>query len=728
MQKPLIISASSKTMEPVRTMTERVSSESDQQICTVHPCSDTPKESSSEMIIGTGSSLGDEVPYSGCSMDELDTENIVIQEGSEELDTDEHAVKLGKVCRICGEMKVKYDGPKKGIPKKDVVKHVKKIWNIDISDESPEVYPVNVCVSCERKIKRLYLKISKRKKCELYRARPAEFIEHSEKDCHVCQLEEKIEVLPSCTPTLALSEQENGGVCDDERKMNTPCLTSHESCRNSPRKKCLERRETSFVSVSSQTGSFHGRANITGLEEHDYTQDECLDIPKKQGGRMPYHKLALSSVTAKYIRQDRLKPLIAHIDKFCEVQKEDKTEVLFFLLVQSLRDTGDRVREGLVTDIWFHRDSSNTSLTEEECLAKRILLKQTKDQYRKEYSYYKEKLNKCVLKPPCLLDRLEKTFFPENLEYWVTEGDGGHIIHQHSKGVGPSFLSIPQSNGCRQGEEAQRGVLGVRWHYPDALAKTLEELWGTLEREVEVDMYLQAEVEDYWEERRDASAYAEKTDSSGRTIQSKLVNYMFGVLTLQMVIKDKVTSVYKVDPNVALYRPLMKAHLGEGGTLEPSLSAIEVERTSLLDKVVHIRLPNAAILRVVISFASPVVKARKDYRLVLFFSRLVFPYSILHSLDVTHAIIPKTILYMTVQFCSLVKIVILPLNSPRNLGGLNLWSLRKIPAILSRYGSICLDLKRSWLASSPRLISVCTVVSAKIKCSRCGHQGHNVRR
>ncbi|KAK3868678.1 hypothetical protein Pcinc_025955 [Petrolisthes cinctipes] len=662
-------------------MEEKVCSESD-RVYTVNSCSDTSTECTSATNSGTDNNLIDnEAPYAGFSTDKSDIDHVIVQESGEKSDKDQHTAKLGKVCRICGEMTVIYEGPKKGIPKEEVAKHVKKIWNVDLTDESPEVYPVNVCISCERRIKRLYLKINKRKKCELYREKPAEFIEHSDKDCHVCQLEEELETLSTCSPTVALTEDESskqtGSVHDNEKRMVSPSLTLYEPRRNSARKRCLEKQETTFVSVSSQTGSFHGFTNVTGLEEHDYIQDECSDVPKKQGGRMPYHKLALSSVTTKYVRQDRLKPLIALVDKFCEVQKEDKTEVLFFLLVQTLRETGDRTRGGLVADIWCGRDSSSMSLTQEECLAKRILLKQTKDQYRKEYSYYKEKLNKCLLKPPSLLDRLEKTYFPENLEYWVTEGDGGHIIHQHSRSLEPSIISIPQSNGCGQGEEARRGILGVRWHYLDALTKTLEELWGTLEREVEEDMYLQADVADYLEERRDATAYTEKTDPSGRAIQSKVVTYMFRVIALNMVIKDKVTSVYKVDPSVTLYRPLMKALLGEGRTLQPSLSAIETERASILDKMVHIRLLNAAILKVIISFTSPVVEAHKDYR---------------------------------------------------NPSGLNLWSLRKMPTVLNRYGSVCLDMKRSWLASSPRLISVSTGVSAKPKCSRCGHQGHNVRK
>ncbi|KAK4321855.1 hypothetical protein Pmani_007375 [Petrolisthes manimaculis] len=662
-------------------MEEKVCSESD-RVYTVNSCSDTSTECTSVTITGTDNNLSDnEAPYTSYSTDKSDIDNVIVQESGEKSDKDQHTAKLGKVCRICGEMTVIYEGPKKGIPKEEVAKHVKKIWNVDLTDESPEVYPVNVCISCERRIKRLYLKINKRKKCELYREKPAEFIEHSDKDCHVCQLKEEVETLSTCSPTVALIEQESskqtGSVHDNEKKRVSPSLALYEPRRNSARKRCLEKQETTFVSVSSQTGSFHGFTNVTGLEEHDYIQDECSDVPKKQGGRMPYHKLALSSVTTKYIRQERLKPLIALVDKYCEVQKEDKTEVLFFLLVQTLRETGDRTRGGLVADIWCGRDSSSISLTQEECLAKRILLKQTKDQYRKEYSYYKEKLNKCLLKPPSLLDRLEKTYFPENLEYWVTEGDGDHIIHQHSRSLEPSIISIPQSNGCGQGEEARRGILGVRWHYLDALTKTLEELWGTLEREVEEDMYLQADVADYLEERRDATAYTEKTDPSGRAIQSKVVTYMFRVIALNMVIKDKVTSVYKVDPSVTLYRPLMKALLGEGGTLQPSLSAIETERAFILDKLVHIRLLNAAILKVIISFTSPVVEAHKDYR---------------------------------------------------NPSGLNLWSLRKMPTILNRYGSVCLDMKRSWLASSPRLISISTGVSAKPKCSRCGHQGHNVRK
>ncbi|XP_053639921.2 uncharacterized protein [Cherax quadricarinatus] len=613
---------------------------------------------------------------------------------SDEPSEDVHTTKLGKICRICGKMTVKYDGPKKGVPKHEVIKHVKKVWNVDISDENNDIYPVNVCVSCERKIKRLYSKICKRKKCEMFRQKPAEFVEHTENDCAVCLLRERTPS-PPCLPSCELSQQETVSVnevdkclgSDMEVRGNSICQTLLESRRNSTRKRSWEGHGVSLKSIGCQTELNVGSESMTGLEEHDYTQDETLSqflvLPKKLGGRTPYQKQSLSSVNAKYIRQDRLKPLIAHIDKFCQLHKEDKIDAMFFLLMQTLRDAGDRARENLVLDIWCKKNNVGMSLTEEECLAKRILLKQTKDQYRKEYSYYKEKLEKSVLKPPFIIDRLEKTYFPEHLEYFVTDGELGPVIYQHEKSTHPSYFTITDcQDGNSKGDSARAGVMGVRWRYFDAVAKTLEELSHSVENEIQDlddDACIKVDMFDYCEEKRDLTNFTDKNDSSGngRGIQSKMITYFFGIQSMVVLTENTVTLLYKSDPNTVQFRPLMKALVAEGGALHPAVMAIDEERAAMTDKIFHITLPSGMPLRFMVFFTNSSLEIRKDYR---------------------------------------------------NISGLTLSSFKKVPVVINRYGSICLELKRSWLASSPRLVNVSRVTNSRTKCSRCGEQGHNVRK
>nr|XP_045605296.1 uncharacterized protein LOC123762677 isoform X1 [Procambarus clarkii]XP_045605297.1 uncharacterized protein LOC123762677 isoform X1 [Procambarus clarkii]XP_045605298.1 uncharacterized protein LOC123762677 isoform X1 [Procambarus clarkii] len=631
------------------------------------------------------------------SSDQVDC-HVIDEESDNNDESDEpsdglHITKLGKICRVCGEMTVKYDGQKKGVPKHAIVKHVKKIWNVDISDESSDIYPVNVCHSCERRIKRLYPKISKRKKCEMFRHKLADFIEHNENDCAVCLLKERT---PSPSRlSCELSQKETGSAnevnksqgSDIEVNVNSRHQTLLESRRNSAYKRTWEDEGMSFKTVGCQTELDNELESMTGLEEHDYTQDETLGqfrvLPKKLGGRSSYQKQSLISLTAKYIRQDRLKPLIAHIDKFCQLHKEDKIDAMFFLLMQTLRDAGDRSRETLILDVWCKKNNVGMSLTEEECLAKRIMLKQTKDQYRKEYSYYKEKLEKSVLKPPFIIDRLEKTYFPEHLEYFVTDGELGPVVYQHEKSTHPSYFTISDCQDANgKGDNARASVMGVRWRYFDAVAKTLEELSHFLENEIQdinEDACINVDMFDYCEEKRDMTTINDKNDSSGngRGAQSKMITYFFGVQSMQSLTENTVTSLYKSNPNTVLFRPLMKALVAEGGVLHPAVMAIDEEKDAMTDKVFHITLPSGTPLRFMVSFSNSSLQIRKDCR---------------------------------------------------NVSGLSLSSFKKVPVIFNRYGSICLELKRSWLATSPRLVHVSQVTKSRTKCSRCGEQGHNVRK
>ncbi|MPC35970.1 hypothetical protein E2C01_029410 [Portunus trituberculatus] len=688
-----------ETVESSSTDMENVAPQTDKD------ASETEQSSSSNMIAAAGENTqhtdsgetkhevsnveNAEKPEENVDSGDVDAEmnDMLSDEPSEDL----HTTKLGKICRICGEMTVKYDGPKKGVPKEEVVKHVKKVWNVDISNESAEVYPLNVCLSCERKIKRIYLKVSKRKKCELFRDKPAEFVEHSGSDCSVCLLKEETPLPVLSNESVMKNKSSVGGSATDAQETLTKNSTPpqvQESRRNTTRKRSREELRDAFRTVGSQTEDVGNLDGITGLEEHDYTQEEALRqyliMPKKIGTRTPYQKQSLCSVNAKYIRQDRLKPLISHIDKFCQVHKEDKIDVMFFLLIQALKDANDRARENLVTDIWCKKNNIGVSLTDEECLAKRILLKQTKEQYRKEYCYYKDKLDKSVLKPPFIIDRLEKTYFPEHLDYFVTDGKAGPMIYQHEKSTHPSHFNITEVPESKADAGRGSSVVGARWHYFDAVAKTLEELSCYTENDIQdldEETCIHVDMMDYFEEKRDMTSLSDKSTEApgagGRTAQYKMMTYFFGVQSMQAMVDSKVTPLYKPSSITTLFRPLMKAIVGEGSAINATYTAIEMERATMADKVFHITLPSGTPLRFMVTFTNPAAEMRKDYR---------------------------------------------------NTIGLSLSSFKKAPVVINRYGSVCLELKRSWLASSPRLVHISQVTNSRTRCSRCGEQGHNVRK
>ncbi|XP_068205096.1 uncharacterized protein [Palaemon carinicauda] len=584
-----------------------------------------------------------------------------------------HTYMLGKICRICAEMTVVFDGPKKGVPKMEMVRYVNKIWKVDLSDEDSNQYPVNVCLHCERKIKRLYLKVSKKKKCEMFRTEPAPFEPHKDQDCPICSLKD------------ADVEAQSRKAKEDRTELSVEDATAKASAeprRNPARKRGWPDHEPPYKSVGCQTNWETLLDATSGLEEHDYSQDEGLGqylvLPKKLSGRTPYHKQPLYSLNAKYIRQDRLKPLISHIDKYCITHKENKVEVMFFLLMQALRDAGDRSRENAIVDIWTRRGSVGTSLTEEECLAKRILLKQTKEQYRKEYSYYKEKLDNPVLKPPFLIDKLEKTYFPEHLDYYITDGESGPVIHQHEKRSDPSYFALQESVDSNKVD----GVMGVRWRYFDAVAKTLEELvFNTMDsilHELNENSCIYVDLSDYCEEKKDMTYLADKSDGCGenKRQQGKIITYVFCVQSLQVVVDETVKWMPSQDIS-SCSRPLMKALVTEGSALRSSLQMIEEERNKMAGKCFHITSQDGSPLRFVVFFSNEAPEVRRDYR---------------------------------------------------NITGLSLPSFKKAPTVISRYGNLCLELKRSWLASSPQLSHIGRVTNSRIKCGRCGELGHNVRK
>ncbi|XP_064090864.1 uncharacterized protein LOC135204646, partial [Macrobrachium nipponense] len=583
-----------------------------------------------------------------------------------------HMYMLGKICRICAEMTVVFDGPRKGVPKLEMVRHVKKIWKVDLSDEDSNRYPVNVCVHCERKIKRLYLKVSKKKKCEMFRTEPASFEPHRDQDCPVCMLRDAdVEA-----QTQSKAEEKEKKSPDD----NAEAKAASEPRRNPARKRGWPDQEPPYRSVGCQTGWETFQDVATGLEEHDYTQDDTLDqylmLPKKLSGRTPYHKQPLCAVNTKYIRQGRLKPLISHIDRYCQSHKENKVEAMFFLLMQALRDVGDRSRENAIVDIWTRKGSMGTSLTGEECLAKRILLKQTKDQYRKEYRYYKEKLDKPVLKPPLIVDRLEKTYFPEHLEYYITDGETGPVIYQHEKQNDPSYFALHESVESNKVD----GVMGVRWRYFDAVAKTLEELVYTMDpfvHELNENACIQVDLSDYCEEKKDMTYLTDKNDASldSKRQQGKMITYLFCIQSLQAITEQTVKWMPSED--VSICRPLMKALVTDGSALRSSLLMIEEERNKMAGKYFHVTSQNGTPLRFVVFFSNDAPEVRRDYR---------------------------------------------------NLTGLSMSSFKKAPTVISRYGNLCQELKRSWLASSPRLSHVGRVTNSRTRCRRCGEHGHNVRK
>lgn len=119
-------------------------------------------------------------------------------------------------------------------------------------------------------------------------------------------------------------------------------------------------------------------------------------------------KLPLYSVSAKHTRHKRLKPIISRVNEFCQMQDENKSDVLFFMLKDHLKDINDP-RWKQIENLWLGNDNT---LSPEQCLAIRVDLLQSKGQYRSKYDFFSQN-NVHVFKAPSKMETCENLFLPQ---------------------------------------------------------------------------------------------------------------------------------------------------------------------------------------------------------------------------------------------------------------------------------------------------------------------------
>ena len=82
-----------------------------------------------------------------------------------------------------------------------------------------------------------------------------------------------------------------------------------------------------------------------------------------------------------------MKPVIDYINEFCKQNNENKSDVLFFALHDSLREANDP-RMNIIDNAWKNKSQT---LNAQECLAMRVDALQSKTQYKHQYFFLKEK-------------------------------------------------------------------------------------------------------------------------------------------------------------------------------------------------------------------------------------------------------------------------------------------------------------------------------------------------
>ena len=87
-----------------------------------------------------------------------------------------------------------------------------------------------------------------------------------------------------------------------------------------------------------------------------------------------------------------------------------------------------------------------------------------KNQYKKQYDFLNSK-NQFIYKPLYSLDKIEETYLPSWVNYRIKDNKGDIQPINLMSDFRDALPQFPVSN-----------VLGVRWSYRDAIAKTLQEL------------------------------------------------------------------------------------------------------------------------------------------------------------------------------------------------------------------------------------------------------------
>ena len=142
------------------------------------------------------------------------------------------------------------------------------------------------------------------------------------------------------------------------------------------------------------------------------------------------------------------------------------------MLTTTLFDKGKAKLAKKINSLWTEQ-TENVNLTVHECLANRIDMLQTKNQYKKQYDFLNSK-NQFIYKPLNSLGKIEETYLPSWVNYRIKDNKGDIIMAHNAFVSQPIILMSDFRDALPQFPVSN--VLGVRWSYRDAIAKTLQEL------------------------------------------------------------------------------------------------------------------------------------------------------------------------------------------------------------------------------------------------------------
>ena len=325
-------------------------------------------------------------------------------------------------------------------------------------------------------------------------------------------------------------------------------------------------------------------------------------------------KIPLAEADRQYVKRKRLKPLISYLDNFCDSQFESKIDILYFLLHNELSITGDGKKAEVVWSLW-QKGKMTELLTPKECLALRVDTLQSKSQYKKQHDYFKS-INQVKFCAPKALDKVEEEFMPYSVKYEIIDKDTTCTMYDN---LTKCPLDIMQSFNFGLPDIPIPNCKGVRWHYPDALARTLQEIDPIIEENLmkhsikNQDIVIKTTIKDGGDGMGEVAVHKEKGD---RRLPDKVLRFSFCVLQCVITLNDKEIIIFQEEsPNsVKSNRPLLEAIADENNHASTAvcMNPIEREREHLKDKTLNIYISDTKRRQHQLSFITSMVDEKYD--------------------------------------------------------------------------------------------------------------------
>ena len=198
-----------------------------------------------------------------------------------------------------------------------------------------------------------------------------------------------------------------------------------------------------------------------------------------------------------------------------------------------------------------------------------------------------------VFANPHAVNQMEKKFMPWHVDYTLEKDS--KIILEHSKTEEGAPIDVMHDFGSSVSHIYKPRMCGVRFYYPDAIAKSVEEITpvilenaGKLKIDLS-DAIIETTIKDGSDGLGDVSEYIEKGDLS---LPDKAYRYAFAILRSEVVINGHRYILFEEEfPNSVRCNKALLHALGDENDMSSmavSLSPIEIERNLLSNSILNV--------------------------------------------------------------------------------------------------------------------------------------------